>query len=536
MGSVVNCDVLIVGAGFSGMYGLYRLRKLGLKVKAFEAGSDFGGVWYWNRYPGARVDSEWPFYQLSLPEVWKDWNFTERFPDHNEIRAYFHHVDKVLDLRKDIEFDARVNSCVWDGTEGRWTVKTVAGHLAMCKYLFLCTGLLYQRHYPDFPGFEKYKGVVHHSGFWPDHLDMTGKKVAVIGAGATSVQIVQDLTKVASQLDMYMRRPSLCLPMAQRDISEAEQDCLKPYYGTLFKQGRKSAGGYPRYPPDCSIFDVSDQEREDYYEHLWKAGSFGFGASNYKEIWVDLKANRLAYDFWAKKTRARISDPKKRDLMAPLEPPYPILTKRSPLEQDYYETLDSNHVEIVDLKTTPIKTFSENGIVTADGKEREYDYVILATGFDSFTGSVSNMGLKSRDGEDIKDLWSKTGISTYLGIMIRGFPNCFMVYSPQAPTALSNGPTILECQVDWVVDAIEKLEKEGVKSIEPKQEAQDAWGEMITSMSQQTLFPLTNSWWTGGNIPGKKVQMLTYTRGIGEYEPQCRETLDSWKGFEVASA
>lgn len=387
MGSIVNCDVLIVGAGFSGIYGLHRLRKLGLNVKVFEAGADFGGVWYWNRYPGARVDSEWPYYQLSLPEVWKDWNFTERFPDHNEIRSYFQHADKVLDLRKDIEFEARVNSCEWSEKDARWTVRTEANHVATCKHLFLCTGLLHRRHYPDFPGFQDYRGVVHHSGFWPEGLDVSGKKVAVIGAGATSVQVVQELGKTASTLDVYMRRPSLCLPLRQRPLTELEQECMKPYYGILFKEGRKSAGGYPRGPPDCSIFDVSDSEREEYYEVLWRAGSFGFGASNYKEIVFDKQANRLAYNFWASKTRERITNSRKKDLMAPLEPPYPILTKRCPLEADYYEILDQDNVDIIDLNATPLETFTEAGIRTEDGKEREYDYVILATGFESFTGS-----------------------------------------------------------------------------------------------------------------------------------------------------
>jgi len=228
---------------------------------------------------------------------------------------------------------------------------------------------------------------VRHSGFWPEDLDMTGKRVAVIGAGATSVQIVQEVAKQASHLSMLMRRPSLCLPMKNRPVSEVEQDCMKPYYHVLFKEGRKSAGGYPRGPPDCSIFDVSDAEREEYYEHLWKAGSFGFGASNYRDIMFDMKANRLAYNFWAKKTRARISNPIKRDLMAPLEPPYPILTKRCPLDDDYYEMLDQDHVDIVDLNINPIKTFTEKGIMFRNGKEVEFDYVILATGFESFTGS-----------------------------------------------------------------------------------------------------------------------------------------------------
>ncbi|KAH6988314.1 hypothetical protein BKA56DRAFT_477622 [Ilyonectria sp. MPI-CAGE-AT-0026] len=545
-------DVIVIGAGFSGLYALHRFRQLGLKALVFEAGEDVGGVWHWNRYPGARVDSEWPFYQLSMPEVWRDWNFTERFPSSEEIRDYFAHVVKVLDLRKDIRFNARVNSAEWSEESGRWTVKTEAAHQATGKYLFLCSGLLHRRHYPEFPGFTKYKGIVHHSAFWPDNVDTSGKKVCVIGAGATGVQLVQELAKTAEHLTVLMRRPSLCLPMGNRSISVSEQTAWKSFYPALFRQGRLSGGGLPLTPPKGSIYDLTDAERESYYESIWKSASFGFGGANFPEIFSDMKANRIAYDFWAKKTRARISDPKKRDLMAPIEPPYPILTKRCPLEQDYYEMLDKPSVDIVNLNENTISSFTETGIKFQDGTESDFDYVILATGFDSFTGSVANMGLKSKDGRDIKSIWSEDGIATYLGMTIRGFPNCFMSYSPQgtqthqpknmltfvsqAPTALSNGPTILECQVDFVVSAIEKLEAEKVKSIEPSSEAQTGWGDMINETASKTLFPLTNSWWNGGNIPGKKVQLLSYVGGIAEYEKQCLDTLADWKGFEIKSA
>ncbi|KAL4965723.1 flavin-containing monooxygenase [Aspergillus stella-maris] len=530
--STFHCDAIIVGAGFSGLYGLHKLRSLGLKVNVFEAGGDIGGVWYWNRYPGARVDSEWPYYQLSLPEVWKDFQFAERFPSSEEIRRYLAHVDRRLDLRKDIQFNARVNSAIWDQVTSRWTVTTEAGHIGTAKYLCQFTGLLHRQHWPEFQGLEKYKGKVYHSAAWPTDVDVTGKRVAVIGAGATSVQIVQELSKKAGRLSMFMRRPSLCLPMGNGPLTQMEQDKLKPYFKVLFDAGRKSASGFPLTPPKQRISDLSDAERNEYYEMLWKSSAFHFALGNFTEVLLDEKASRTAYDFWAQKTRARFKNPVKRDLMAPVEPPYAIFTRRSPLEADFYECLDQDNIEIVPLLQTPFESFVENGIRTMDGEHREFDYVVFATGFESFTGSVATMNIKSKDGVDLKNIWSK-GIRTYLGMLISGFPNCFLSYSPHAPTALSNGPTILECQVDFIVDAIAKMENEGLQTIEPTTEAEDKWRAAMDQTAKHTLFANTDSWWTRANIPGKKKEIVTYIRGIGNYETECREALDDWKGFVV---
>ncbi|EXJ87480.1 hypothetical protein A1O3_04440 [Capronia epimyces CBS 606.96] len=527
----IDTDVVVVGAGFSGISAIYRLRKLGLKIQAFEAGSDFGGVWYWNRYPGARVDSETPFYQLNIPEVWRTWNFSKRFPDHIELRRYFAHIDATLNLRKDVEFNARVIDASYNAQRGRWTVQTDAGHTATAKYLILATGLLHRRFIPDFPGLDRYQGEVHHSGFWPDGVDVRGKKVALIGAGATAVQITQELGKQADQLTVFLRRPSYCLPMQQRAWSKLENLGWKPYLERLFKQGRLSRAGMPNEGQPCGVFDVTQEEREKYFEELWARGAFNFQMCNYNNVLLDKKANREVYNFWLKKTRQRISDPVKRDIMAPLEPPYFFGTKRNPLEHDYYEVIDQPNVEIVDLNKTPLETFDQTGMIMTD-KKREFDMVVLATGFDSFTGSLTNMGLKNKDGVDIKDVW-KDGIWTYLGMMCSGFPNMFMTYSPQAPTALSNGPTILECQVDFVVDSIAKLERENIKSIEPLHSAEVEWKQLITTMNDRTLFPFTSSWWTGGNIPGKKAEPMTYIGGIDNYEKQCRATMENWKGFAV---
>ena len=382
-----DVDVLVVGGGFSGISAIHRLRKSGLNVQGFEAGSDLGGVWYWNRYPGARVDSETPFYQLSIPEVYNTWNFSKRFPDHVELRRYMAHIDKVLDLKKDIQFNARVNSATFDTEKARWTVTTEAGHTATCKYLMLCCGVLHRRYIPDFVGLSDYKGEIHHSGFWPEGLDVKGKKVALIGAGATAVQITQEIGKVAEQLTIFLRRPSMGMPMGQRDWSELESLGWRSFLGALFAEGRKSKSGFPGVSMTKGVFEASPEEREAYFENLWSRGAFNYQSYNYKDMVLDKKANRVIYDFWVKKVRARITDPVKQDIMAPIEPPYLFGTKRNPLVHDYYEVIDQPNVELVNLTKNPLKTFTEKGMVMSDDKLRQFDIVILATGFDSFTGS-----------------------------------------------------------------------------------------------------------------------------------------------------
>lgn len=297
------------------------------------------------------------------------------------------HVDKVLGLRKDVEFNAQVMDASWDAEQGRWTIKTNAGHTATCKYLILATGLLHRKYIPDFPGLDEYKGALHHSGFWPEGKSMKGKKVAIIGAGATAVQITQELGKEAEELTVFMRRPSYCLPMQQRPLSKLEQAGWKTYLPALFADGRNSRAGFPGKPQDCGVFDVSDEVREGWFEDLWARGGFNYQLANFNDVLLNKKSNRAVYDFWAKKTRERMTDPKKRELMAPQDPPYYYGTKRNPLEMDYYEVLDRPNVDIVDLNKTPLKSFAQKGMVMADDQLREFDVVVLATGFDSFTGS-----------------------------------------------------------------------------------------------------------------------------------------------------
>ncbi|KAF2727248.1 FAD/NAD(P)-binding domain-containing protein [Polyplosphaeria fusca] len=536
---VQHYDAIIIGAGFSGIANLHRLRQDGLKAHIYEGASDFGGVWYWNRYPGAKVDSESPFYQLNIPEVYNTFNFNVRFPDHKEIRRYMAHVDKVLNIRKDCSFDSRVNSATWDEESGQWTIKTDNGLVGRAKYLILASGLLHKTHTPDFPDIDKYKGMLRHSGDWPEDTSVKGKKVAVIGAGATSVQIVEELAKEADHLTMYLRRPSYCVPMRQRKWTVEEQDGFRAYYPALFAAGRNSAVGFPTTRADLRVQDVSPEEREVYWEEIWKGGGFQFLLRNYSNVMLDEEANRLVYDFWKKKVRERLTDPKKQELMAPDEMPYYFGTKRTPLEHDYYDVLNQKNVEIVDLKANPLHCFTEKGLqLGGEGQqagEQAFDVIVCATGFDSFTGSLTHMGLKNKDGVDMAGVW-KGGVRTYLGMTVSGFPNAFMVYTPQAPTALSNGTTILEAQMTWICDAIKALDAVGAKSIEATPEAEDEWAAGIDKVNSMTLYPHTNSWWNASNIPGKKTQNMTYLGGINNYEAQCRATMDGWKGFKVVCA
>lgn len=389
--SIIHCDALVIGAGFSGISMLYRLRKLGLNVKIFEAGDGFGGTWHWNRYPGARVDSEFPFYQLSIPEVYDTWTFKERFPDHRELRKYFAHADKVLGLSKDTHFNSRVVDASWDEETAEWTVKTEQGLVAKARFLLLCSGLLHQRHLPDFPGLHDFKGQIYHSSHCPEDLDVKGKRVALVGMGATAVQITQDVAKLAERLTIFMRRPSLCLPAGQRPISEAENFAWHGYLESVFAHARESNNGFlPQPYPTQNTLDVPEEERERYWEYLYRGGAFRFWNQNYPDVTISADANAKAYEFWAKKVRGRMTDPVKMDLVAPLpaeKRPYHIFTKRPPLEIDYYEMLDRPNVELVHTNHTPSKAFSETGIVMEDGRQIDFDILILATGFDAFSGS-----------------------------------------------------------------------------------------------------------------------------------------------------
>jgi cation diffusion facilitator CzcD-associated flavoprotein CzcO len=436
----LETEVLIVGAGFGGIYLMHKLRQLGLQCKIMEAGTDIGGIWHWNCYPGARVDSQIPVYEYSLPEIWKvwirlccpghdaddelqDWTWSCRYPGTDELRAYFNHVEKKLDIKKDCAFNTRVVGAQFDKPSGKWITKTEDGRTAKSKYLLLALGFAAKRHFPDWPGMDSFKGDIHHSSFWPDEgVDTKGKRVAVIGTGSTGIQIAQETSKDAASVLQFVRTPNLCLPMQQQTISKEEQERRKQTdYQDFFKHRLNTFAGFGYDYVQKNTLEDSPEEREAFYEKLFEAGGFEFWLANYKDLLFDNAANREAYNFWAKKTRARITDPEKREILAPLEPPHAFGTKRPSLEQNYYEMLDRPENKVIDVKKTPIKEITEKGIVTSDGKLHEVDVIALATGFDAVTGGMKNMGLKDVDGVELADKW-KNGTFSYLGMSVAGYP------------------------------------------------------------------------------------------------------------------
>lgn len=532
----INVDCLIVGAGFGGVYLLHHLRKAGYSCKIFEAGSDLGGIWHWNCYPGARVDSPVPVYEYSIPEVYESWNWTVRYPGWKELRRYFDHVDKVLDIKKDVIFNTKVNGAEHDEGSGMWKVQTEDGKIATARFLIIAAGFAAKRHFPDWKGLDTFKGEVHHSSFWPQNgVDVKGKRVGVVGTGSTGIQISQEVAHDdIKSLTVFQRTPNLALPMGQEPLTEADQD--KSTYAEFFKHRMTTFGGFPYdFRPENTLND-SPEEREAFFEKIWAEAGFHFWLATYQDMLFDNDANRAAYDFWSKKTRARIKDPVKRDILAPLEPPHPFGTKRPSLEQDFYEMMDKENVKVVDIKNNPVIEVRENGILTSDGEFHELDVMALATGFDSVTGGMKNMGLRSTKGENLADLW-QTGTWSYLGMTINNFPNMFFLYGPQGPTAFSNGPSCVEAQGDWIVDAIAKMREEGLKSINATREAEEEWRDSVQKLSDATLFPIADSWYMGANIPGKPREQLNYPGGIPKYEEEIRKSLNNnWVGFETAKA
>ncbi|KAF2486985.1 hypothetical protein BDY17DRAFT_288105 [Neohortaea acidophila] len=530
MGSVgeKKVDVLVVGAGFGGCYLLHILRKHGLSVQLLEAGTTVGGVWAWNRYPGARVDCEMPYYGFSDPDVWSTFTWTERYPCDTELRKYFQHVVKVWDLEKDIHLRTRVVEANY--SNGGWRVKTDAGDHWSCKWLIAATGTSAKPHIPHWKGMEKFKGVIHHSSLWPEQpVDMAGKRVAVIGCGSTGVQVMQEAPKVAKAVTQFIKTPNLAVPMRQRQISEEEIYSNKCLYPHIFRACRGTRTGLPIENLGRKVFDDDDTTRRAIWDERWKRGGFNWSQGGYTDHIIDEKSNRAMYDYWVEQTRKRMKDGPKRELLAPLEPPYFISTKRPSLEQDYYEMCDLDHVTITN---SPIVEFTETGIKTEDGKVHEFDIVAICTGYDAVTGGLRQMGLKGRGGVDLDEKW-KDGVATNVGMIAHGYPNMFMVYGPQAPTSLTNGPPFLELQGDWILSVIEQQIKDGLATVEANKEAEEAWREHCLDLASKTLLIKTNSWYMGANVPGKKREFLVYLGGIPMWHKACVDALDGWKGFEV---
>lgn len=438
----------------------------------------------------------------------------------------------MLDLSKDTYFNAQVNSATWNQSACRWTIQTQQGHVASAKYLILGTGLLHRAYTPDFPGLSDYKGKVYHSTEWKEDFSAKGKKIGLIGAGSTGVQLTESLGKMADDLTVFVRRPSYCCALGQHSLIAREQHELKRFYPAMLKAARDSHAGFPVTGNDKALNDVSPEERERHWSYSWDQGGFTFGMLGYKDLFRSKESNEATYQYWRSKVAARLTDPAKFAIMAPKEKPYYFLTKRIALEQDYYDVLNQSNVHIHDLTKSPLKSFTKKGILMSDGTEYALDAVVLATGFDSITGSVIRVGVKNKHGVDLKDVWAD-GITTHMGITVSGFPNMFVSYSPQAPTPFTNAVTIIEAQVELAVDLIKQVEQAGAKSIEATRDAEIEWKSHLNALVEGTLFPYTDSWWNGGDVPGKKKEMIAYVAGIKHYEARCRSLVDGLQGFEI---
>lgn len=540
-------DVLIVGAGFSGVYQLHKLRKAGFIVKLFEAGSGIGGIWHWNRYPGARVDSDFSIYQFSLEELWKDWNWKEKFPGQQEIIEYFNYVDKKLDLSRDISFGTRVTSSSFDQDINRWSVNTDTGVTVNPRFLVLCTGFAAKPLFPDIPGLNTFKGVLYHTSSWPETgFYMTGKRVGVIGTGASGVQVIQEAGPIAAHLTVFQRTPNLAVPMVNKHpLSLVMQAKMKEeMYPILFKRREQTFTGfhYDILPRD--VFDLSAEERYLLFNDLWSKGGFRYVFGSCKDILSNEKANAEVYTFWRKKVLERVRDPEMQRKLAPVKQPHPFGTKRISLEQTYYEVFNQPNVVLVDITENPIVEINSKGVKTQDGVVHELDVLVLATGFDAITGSISQIDIKGMDGISIGDKWKK-GLSTYLGMTVSGYPNMFFPYGPQAPTPFCNGPTcavsvltltyrvitpeimlnlIQEIQGDWIVDCLVYLRQHNIARIDATQEASNAWVQRISDIFSQGLWNRAKSWYTGANVPGKRIEALSFTGGLPLYISLIQES------------
>ena len=439
-------DVLIVGAGFTGMYHLHQLRRRGYSVKVLEAGGDVGGVWWWNCYPGARVDSEFFIYQFAMEDLWKDFSFTEKFPGRQEIMSYMHYVDQKLDLRRDIVFDTRVASAQFNVDTGRWAVTTESGTTVHALFFLLCTGFASKPSFPMIKGLDMFSGISTHTALWPQSgIDLKNRRVGVIGTGASGVQVIQEAGPQASHLTVFLRTPSIAFPMRQRPVDDATQKRVKEeLFPHILRRRMQTFSGFHYDLIPKKIVDTTAEERFLQFEELWDKGGFHFYLESYQDVFSDKRANDMLYGFWRDKVRARISDPVRQEILAPMVPIRPLGSVHFPcLEQRYYENFNQPNVRLINLRENPIAEIIPKGVKTQDGTEHELDVLVFATGFDAVTGGMKAIDIRGTDGVRIGDKWEKKGLSTYLGLMSAGYPNMFFPFGPHGPTADCNGPTCI---------------------------------------------------------------------------------------------
>lgn len=524
-------DVAIVGAGFAGVYALYRLRASGYKCRVFEAGDGVGGTWYWNRYPGAACDIESLEYSYSFSEdLQNDWVWSERFARQPEILAYINHVVDRFALRPDIQLVTRVTAARYDERAARWAVTTDGGETFSARFIIMATGCLSAPKTLEYPGLAAFKGASYFTAYWPkDPVSFAGKRVAVVGTGSSAIQCIPIIAQEAAQLTVFQRTPNFSVPARNRPLAKDEQLAVKAKYRALRRKERNSNLGIDLMldPETRRTTEVSEAVRQAEFERRWDAGGLYFYTS-FTDLYVDPAANETLAEFARAKIRAKVKDPRTAELLCPKD--HPFGTKRICADTNYYETFNRDNVTLVDIRSNPILAITETGLRTRDGAY-DFDCIVFATGFDAMTGALTRIDLRGRDGVPLKEKW-RDGPKTYLGLMTAGFPNLFITTGPQSPSVLYNMVLGNEYHVEWISDCIEYMRRQVLDTVEPVATAEDGWVETVNDIGNATLFTKANSWYVGANVPGKARVVLPYLGGFKSYKDRCEAVVaDNYAGF-----
>jgi cyclohexanone monooxygenase len=528
-------EVVVVGAGFAGMYMLHKLRGLGVSARVYEQGGDVGGTWYWNRYPGARCDVESMQYSYSFSdELQQEWNWSERYAPQPEILKYANHVADRFKLRADIQLNTRVERAVFDESANIWSVTTSDGKTVTAKYVVLATGCLSNARTPDIKGLGDFKGKVYHTGHWPhEPVDFAGLRVGVIGTGSSAIQAVPVIAGQASHVTVFQRTANFSIPARNAALTAEERQAWKADYPELRRKAREATrNGIVQEMPDRGALDDGDNERRAKYESRWARGGVTFMAA-YNNLALDKAANDTAADFVRAKIAEIVKDPRTARLLQPNN--HPIGSKRICVDSEYFATFNRPNVTLVDIKSNPIEEILPSAVRTGAG-DYEIDALVLATGFDAMTGSVARIDISGRDGQTLNRKWAE-GPKTYLGLMSAGFPNLFIITGPGSPSVLSNMIVSIEQHVDWIADCVAYMGDRDLDTMEANRQAEDDWVAHVNEVAHGTLYPQANSWYMGANIPGKPRIFMPYIGGVGTYRQICNDVAaKGYEGFTMVRA
>jgi cation diffusion facilitator CzcD-associated flavoprotein CzcO len=533
-GEIRELDVVVIGAGFAGLYALHKFRdEMGFDVQVYETGDGVGGTWFWNRYPGARCDSESFYCCCSFSkELAQEWEWSGRYPEQPEIERYLNHVADRFDMRRSIALSTRVTSASFDDASNRWEVDTEHGERVTCRYLITAVGCLSAANLPEYPGLDSFQGELCHTAKWPkEGVDFSGKRVGLVGTGSTGIQATPVIAAQADHLTVFQRTPNFSIPARHKAFDPKDQAEIKKDYDAIFELTRESPAGFPYFPIDRTTMSVSEEERAEILEDLWEQGGFRFLWGGFNDLTRDPEANEIASEFIRNKIRGIVDDPETAELLCPTDHPYG--SKRPPIDTDYYVTFNRDNVDLVDIRSNPIREITPRGLRTENG-EYDLDVLVFATGFDAMTGSLLRIDITGSQGLRLADAWAD-GPRTYLGLQVAGFPNMFTITGPGSPSVLLNMPVAIEQHVDWIADCIEHMQAQGSTRVEPTETAQEAWVDHVAEVAAESLMGKANSWYIGANIPGKKRVIMPYTGGQPLYRERCEEVVNQgYKGFEFA--